>query len=134
MDNTFITSIMQILISILTVGGIIAVGYLLNKKFGNSKVDKVIDSTTQVVNIIYALLTSSKFGDEETITKIKFIIYETLQMIKGVENVSNEMLIDLGIKNIRKLSLDNNIKLTNEQCEIVKSALVLGIDYIKINK
>jgi len=134
MDNTLVIQIFQILGMIIILGGIIISGYLLNKQFGNNKVDETIDSVSQAINIISALLISSKFGDEETITKIKSIIYDTLQIVKGVQNASNESLINMGIKNIKKLSLENNINLTNEQLEIVKSALILGIDYIKSNK
>ena len=36
------------------------------------------------------------------ITKIKFYISETLEMLKNIDNMPKEALIDLGIRNIKK--------------------------------
>jgi len=134
MDNNLMVSILQILGIMIMTGGIIFAGYKLKGQFGSGKVDDTIDSVSKIVNIITSLLVSNNFGDEATITKVKFIIYETLQMIKGVENMPDEDLVRLGIRNIKKMCVDNDIKLTDAQCEIAKSCLELGMDYIKKSK
>jgi len=134
MDNTLVIFVLQILGIILASGIIITGGYLLKKKFGNKKVDDTIDSLSQIINIITLVLIDNDFGDEKEITKIKFYISETLVMLKNIDNMPKEDLINLGIRNIKKLCYDNDIKLTDSQCEIARLALLKGFENINFKK
>ena len=134
MDSNLMISIYQTVGIIVVISFLIYGGYFLNKKFGNKKVEESIDSATQIFNIISSILVSNDFGNEVVITKTKIIIYETLQMLKINGEIPSEDLVKIGIRKIKELCLDSGIKLSDEQCEIAKSALILSLDFVNLKK
>lgn len=125
MDNVLIMSIVGLIITI-TIG----IGWVLNKKYGNSKVNDTIDIISNITNSLSSLLETLNIADKETVVKIKFIIIDVMTMLKDNGDITDKELISQGIRLIKKNCYDNNIKLTDEQYEIVKNIMIIALEMI----